>query len=94
MALFDFVAQPPASRDRIWVSWNEQWDLSSYADDYLRSRNLRADEKAREHIRRRIAELKVEGALRKADVDYFLDANVRPELELQEGTGVYRGKRA
>jgi hypothetical protein len=82
---FDFAAQPPVSRDRIYVSWNEQWDLPRYVNDYLQTRKLRSDEQAREHIRRSIAEYKAEGPLRKADVDYYLDANVRQELELPAG---------
>ena len=88
---FDFSAQPPAARDRIYVSWNEQWEVTRYVDDYLQTRKLRTDPEARERIQRCIADFKVEGALRKADVDYYLDANVKEELRLPEGMGVRRG---
>jgi hypothetical protein len=79
---FDFAAQPPAARDRIYVSWTEQWDLPRYVDDYLQSRKLRRDEEARARVQKLIEEFRIEGPLRKADVDYLLDANVRRELEL------------
>ena len=29
---YDFEAQPELKRDRIYVSWNEQWDLRRYAE--------------------------------------------------------------
>ncbi|HET7767596.1 MAG TPA: hypothetical protein VFN74_02405 [Chloroflexota bacterium] len=91
---FDFAAQPPIARDRIYVSWNEQWELGRYVDDYLQSRKLRMDEAARQRIRRSIEEFTVEGALRKADLDYFLDANVRGELELPASLATHRGRAA
>ena len=79
---FDFAAQPPAARDRIYVSWTEQWDLPRYVDDYLQTRKLRRDDEARSRVQKCIEEFVIEGPLRKADVDYLLDANVRRELEL------------
>ena len=91
---FDFSAQPPAARDRIYVSWTEQWEVTRYVDDYLQTRKLRTDAEARERIQRCIAEFKVEGALRKADVDYYLDVNVRGELELPAGWNARKGNAA
>ena len=79
---FDFAAQPPVSRDRIYVSWTEQWDLPRYVNDYLETRKLRRDDEARARVRKCIEEFRIEGALRKADVDYLLDANIRRELEM------------
>ena len=79
---FDFAAQPPIARDRIYVSWDEQWDLQRYVSDFLATRKLRMDDEARARVRKCIEEFRIEGALRKADVDYLLDANVRRELEL------------
>jgi hypothetical protein len=90
MDKYDFAAQPPVSRDRIYVSWNEQWDLSRYVEDYLASRRLRCDDAARVRVQRCIAEFQPYGALRKADLDYYLDVNVRSELELPADMGVRR----
>jgi hypothetical protein len=91
---FDFSAQPDIPRDRIYVSWNEQWDLERYVDDYLATRKLRIDAEARARIRKSIAEFTGTGALRKSDVDYYLDANVRKELELPAGWGARKGRAA
>ena len=77
---YDFAAQPEATRERIYVSWNEQWDIRRYAEHYLQERNLAVDDAARDHVLRHIALCPAEGALRKADVDYYLDVNARPAL--------------
>ena len=77
---FDFDAQPELRRDRIYVSWNEQLDIRQYAERYLSDRNLHVDEAAREIVLKHIALCPVEGTLRKADVDYYLDVNAKPEL--------------
>jgi hypothetical protein len=92
MENFDFAAQPPVSRDRIYVSWTEQWDVARYVDDYLASRKLRRDDAARARVWRSIEGFQTPGALRKADIDYFLDVNVRPELELPAEMGVRRSE--
>ena len=78
---YDFAEQPEFTRDRIYVSWNEQWDLRRYAENYLQERKLVVDDAAREVILRHISLCPAEGALRKADVDYYLDVNARPVLE-------------
>lgn len=80
MEKYDFDAQPELRRDRIYVSWNEQWDLGSYAEHYLKDRNLVVDDSARELVLKQIALCPAEGALRKADVDYYLDVNAKPAL--------------
>jgi len=77
---FDFAAQPEATRDRIYVSWNEQWDIQRYAENYLQERNLAVDDAARKLILKHIELCPAEGALRKADVDYYLDVNAKPQL--------------
>ena len=81
---FDFAAQPPATRDRIYVSWSEQWDLKRYAADYLARRGLRTDQEAEEQVLKVIGECPVEGSLRKADIDYYLDCHVKKELEIPQ----------
>ena len=77
---FDFAAQPPATRDRIYVSWNEQWEVSRYVEAYLKERGLRTDPAARERVRESIELCPAHGSLRKADVDYWLDCHVKQEL--------------
>ena len=79
---FDFAAQPPVDRDRIYVSWNEQWELSRYVEAYLKERGLRSDPAAREWVRKAIDICPAQGSLRKADVDYWLDCHVKKDLEL------------
>ena len=89
---FDFAAQPPATRDRIYVSWNEQWDIKRYVADYLAQRGLRADQVAQERVLKVIGECPVEGSLRKADIDYYLDCRVKKELEIPELQQVRKAK--
>jgi hypothetical protein len=82
---FDFDAQAPLPRDRIYVSWNETWALSQYIEEYLKTRNLRRDEAARAHVFHAINRYPWSGPLRKADVDYFLDGSIsKSELALPE----------
>ena len=78
---FDFAAQPELPRDRIWVSWSEQWDIGRYAESYLRERKLAVDEAAKAEVLRHISRITAKGALRKADVDYYLDVNAKPSLQ-------------
>ena len=87
---FDFAAQPPTSRDRIYVSWSEQWDLPRYVEAYLKERGLRTDQAAHERVQKAIAKCPVKGALRKADIDYYLDCHVKQELVLPEMKAVKR----
>ena len=84
MDKYDFDSQPPIDRGRIYVSWNEQWDIRRYAADYLAQRGLRNDQGAQERVLKVIGDCPVQGALRKADIDYYLDCRVRKELELPE----------
>ena len=80
MEKYDFEAQPELNRTRIYVSWNEQWDLRRYAEHYLQDRKLVVDDSTREVVLKHIALCPAEGALRKADVDYYLDVNAKPVL--------------
>ncbi len=84
MEQFDFAAQPPATRDRIYVSWSEQWDIARYAANYLQERGLRTDAEARERVLSAITLCPVEGSLRKADVDYYLDCHLKKDLQVPE----------
>jgi hypothetical protein len=76
---FDFEAQTPVSRDRVYVSWSETWTISRYIEDYLTSRKLRTDDAARAHVHHAITRYPWTGPLRKADVDYFLDTSINTE---------------
>ena len=89
---FDFAAQPPAARDRIYVSWNEQWDINRYVADYLAQRGLRNDQAAKQRVLSVIGECPVEGSLRKADIDYYLDCRVKKELEIPQLQQVRKAK--
>jgi hypothetical protein len=89
---FDFTAQPPASKDRIYISWSEQWDIKRYAADYLAQRGLRTDGAAQERILKVIEECPLEGSLRKADIDYYLDCRVKNELEVTQPVRLQKTK--
>lgn len=80
---FFFDAQPPISRDQVYVSWTETWSLSRYIEEWLRSRRLRMDDAARAAVYHAITRYPWQGPLRKSDVDYYLDTSVnKAELAL------------
>jgi hypothetical protein len=81
---FDFSGQPPVDRDRIYVSWSEQWDISRYAVNYLQEKGLRTDQAAVDRVLSAISQCPVEGSLRKADIDYYLDCHVKKDLEVPQ----------
>jgi hypothetical protein len=82
---FDFDAQAPLQRDRIYVSWSETVSMARYIEDWLKSRRLRTDDAARAHVHHTITRYSWKGPLRKVDVDPYLDASVnKAELALPE----------
>jgi hypothetical protein len=82
---FDFDAQPPISRDQVYVSWSETMPISRYIEEWLKSRRLRTDDAARAHVHHSIMRYPWTGPLRKADVDFYLDSSVnKAELQLPE----------
>ena len=82
---FDFDAQSPLPRDRIYVSWSETVSMARYIEDYLKSRRLRTDDAARAHIHHAITRYSWKGPLRKQDVDHYLDGSInKAELALPE----------
>jgi hypothetical protein len=81
---YDFAEQPPIDRNRIYVSWNEQWELSRYVDAYLQERGLRNDSGAKARVLKAIDDCPAHGSLRKADVDYWLDCHVKQELSVPQ----------
>ena len=81
MDKYDFDAQTPVPRNRIYVTWSETWEVSRYIEDYLMTRQLRIDDAARAHIHHCIARYPWRGPLRKPDIDHYLDTTVsRQEL--------------
>ena len=66
-----------ARRDRVFVSYDEEWDLERYIDHYLSSRKYEITPQARKGMRALIDDCPVSGVLRKSDLDYWLDAKVR-----------------
>lgn len=57
------------------MSWREQWTLQRYVDHYLTERALPTSEAMRTAVIRRIEKYPAKGALKKADMDYYLDQN-------------------
>ena len=66
-----------ARRDRVFVSYDEEWDLERYIDHYLHTRKFEITADARKRVRALIESIPVSGVLRKSDLDYWLDAKVR-----------------
>ena len=82
---FDFDAQAPLPRDRIYVSWSETVSMARYIEDWLKSRRLRLDDAARAHVHHAIARYPWKGPLRKQDVDHYLDSSINTaELAISE----------
>lgn len=84
MDVQDLDLRPGVAGDRIYVSWTEYWGLERYVDHYITSRNQRVNDDLRWKIRKCMAKYPGRGPLKKADMDYFLDANApargsRPE---------------
>jgi hypothetical protein len=74
------------NRNRIYVSWNEVWDLLAYVEQYLKERGLRDTAATRLKVRECIDRYTADGPLRKADVDFYLDHNIKGQLPLEEPT--------
>ena len=72
------------ARNRIYVSWSEQWDLLAYVQHYLKERGLKDDLAARKLVRECIDRYPSPGPLKKADVDFYLDQNAKPRLAPEE----------
>ncbi len=73
--------------DKIYVSWTEQWRTTQYVDHYLTSRKYVVNDKSRAAIRMLIAQYPSKGPLKKSDLDFYLDANVKNILKLEKAKG-------
>ena len=91
---FDFDAQAPLARDRIYVTWSETVSMARYIEDWLKSRRLRTDDAARAHVHHAIARYPWKGPLRKQDVDHYLDSSINTaELAISEAYPVAAGQK-
>jgi hypothetical protein len=61
--------------ERVHVSWTQQQDVDAYIDDYLRRRRHPAH--ARAAVTKCIARYIGNPPITRADLDFFLDANLR-----------------
>jgi hypothetical protein len=67
-----------ASRiDRVHVSWTKQLDVDAYIDDYLRRRRKPVHGITRAAVTRCMARYVGGTPVTRADLDFFLDANLR-----------------
>jgi hypothetical protein len=66
--------------DCIYASWSEPMPIAAYVDQYLASRKYAVSEGARTAILHCIAQYPGRGPYRKADMDYYLDHNVRAKV--------------
>jgi hypothetical protein len=71
---------PQIPTDRIYVSWEERWDVPRYVDNYLRERKLKLHPEARTAILDRIGRYPYKGVLKKIELDQYLDVECA-ELE-------------
>ena len=62
--------------DRVFVSWEEQCALPAYITLYLRTRRIAATSATQERVARLLETYKGHRPYTKADLDYFLDANL------------------
>jgi hypothetical protein len=63
--------------ERVHVSWTKQLDVDSYIDDYLRRRRQPLDGTTRVAVTRCIDRYIGGRPCTGADLDFFLDANLR-----------------
>lgn len=63
--------------ERVHVSWTQQLDVKSYIEDYLRRRQQRLDGQSREAVTHCIDRYIGSPPYTRADLDFFLDANLR-----------------
>ena len=64
---------PKIPTDRIYVSWEERWDVPRYVDNYAKERKLLLDAEVRATILDRIGRYPYKGVLRKVELDQYLD---------------------
>jgi hypothetical protein len=70
--------------EKIYVSWTEQWPVAQYIDHYLKSRRYAVNDLSRAAIRMLVAQYPGRPPLKKSDLDFYLDANVKNILKLEK----------
>jgi len=76
----DFATPLRAPTDRVYVSWSEHLELTDYVDRYLVSRKYAVSSHSRAAILECMAAYPGTTPYRKADMDFYLDANVRQKV--------------
>ena len=76
----DFATPLRAPTDRVYVSWSEHLELTDYVDRYLTSRKYAVSNLARSAILECMAAYPGHAPYRKADMDFYLDANVKSKV--------------
>ena len=66
---------PAVNRDEIFVTWSTSWTVERYIAWYLESRRHPLDDEWQAAVREALKSFPGRGALRKTDVDFFLDTN-------------------
>jgi hypothetical protein len=80
-----------AAVERVYISWTNHWEMDQYVDHYLTSRHYAVTAEARAAIRKLISHIKTR-PLKKADLDFFLDANVGKKLKLEKASAKNKKK--
>jgi hypothetical protein len=62
---------------RVHMSWNQQWDIDAYVDDYLRRRRFPVQGITRAAVHRCMMRYVGRPPFTRADLDFYLDANLR-----------------
>ena len=76
----DFATPARAPTDRVYVSWSEHLDITEYVDAYLVARKYAVSSLSRSAILQCMASYPGHAPYRKADMDFYLDANVRRKV--------------
>jgi hypothetical protein len=63
--------------ERVHISWTQQQDIDAYIDDYLRRRRRPVHGPTRAAVARCMARYVGRVPATRADLDFFLDANLR-----------------
>ena len=66
---------PAVKRDEVFVTWNVAWPMERYIAWYLQSRKHPVSEEWMDAVHEVMKSFPGAGALRKSDVDFFLDTH-------------------
>ena len=63
------------NRDEVFVTWSTTWPMDRYIGWYLESRKHPVNDEWRDAVRETLKQYPGQGALRKSDVDFYLDTH-------------------